>query len=50
MESGLAPERYVAAQGTAIARRGRIFVERDDKGTIWIGGHSVTCIAGEIAI
>jgi PhzF family phenazine biosynthesis protein len=50
MESGLAPERYVAAQGTAIARRGRIFVERDDEGTIWIGGHSVTCIDGQVSI
>lgn len=50
MESGLAPERYVAAQGTALARRGRVFVERDDEGTIWIGGHSVTCIDGQVSI
>lgn len=50
MESGLAPERYVAAQGTAIGRRGRIFVERDDEGAIWIGGHSVTCIDGQVSI
>jgi PhzF family phenazine biosynthesis protein len=50
IESGLAPERYVAAQGTAIARRGRVFVERDDEGTIWIGGHSVICIDGQVEI
>jgi PhzF family phenazine biosynthesis protein len=50
IESGLAPERYVAAQGTAIARRGRVFVERDDEGTIWIGGHSVICIDGQVQI
>ncbi|MFN7877958.1 MAG: PhzF family phenazine biosynthesis protein [Pirellula sp.] len=50
IESGLAPERYVAAQGTAIARRGRIFVEQDFEGTIWIGGHSVTCIDGQVSI
>ena len=50
IESGLAPERYVAAQGTALVRRGRVFVERDDEGTIWIGGHSVTCIAGQVEI
>jgi PhzF family phenazine biosynthesis protein len=48
--SGLAPERYVAAQGTAIGRRGRVFVERDDEGTIWIGGHSVVCIDGQVEI
>jgi PhzF family phenazine biosynthesis protein len=50
IESGLAPERYVAAQGTALARRGRVFVERDDEGTIWIGGHSVVCIDGQVQI
>ena len=50
IESGLAPERYVAAQGTTLARRGRVFVERDDEGTIWIGGHSVTCIDGQVQI
>lgn len=50
IESGLAPERYVAAQGTALSRRGRVFVERDDEGTIWIGGHSVVCIDGQVEI
>jgi predicted PhzF superfamily epimerase YddE/YHI9 len=50
IESGLAPERYVAAQGTAISRQGRVFVERDNEGTVWIGGHSVTCIDGQVSI
>jgi PhzF family phenazine biosynthesis protein len=50
IESGLAPERYVAAQGTALARRGRVFVEQDNEGTIWIGGHSVICIDGQVQI
>jgi PhzF family phenazine biosynthesis protein len=50
IESGLAPQRYVAAQGTAMSRRGRVFVERDDEGTIWIGGHSVICIDGQVQI
>jgi predicted PhzF superfamily epimerase YddE/YHI9 len=48
--AGLAPERYVAAQGTALARRGRVFVEQDDDGVIWIGGQSVTCIDGQVKI
>jgi PhzF family phenazine biosynthesis protein len=48
--AGLAPERYVAAQGTALARQGRVFVERDGEGTIWVGGHSVTCIDGQVEI
>jgi PhzF family phenazine biosynthesis protein len=46
--AGLAPERYVAAQGTALAREGRVFVERDASGTIWVGGASVTCIDGRV--
>jgi PhzF family phenazine biosynthesis protein len=47
--AGLAPPRYVAAQGTAMGRAGRVFVERlvDD---VWIGGHSVTVIDGTVAL
>jgi PhzF family phenazine biosynthesis protein len=48
--AGLAPERYVAAQGTALQRAGRVFIERDDQGTIWVGGASVTCIDGTVSI
>jgi PhzF family phenazine biosynthesis protein len=45
--AGLAPPRYVASQGTALGRAGRVHVERDGE-TIWIGGDSVICIAGEV--
>ncbi|MEO0495531.1 MAG: PhzF family phenazine biosynthesis protein [Actinomycetota bacterium] len=38
---------YVAAQGTAIGRSGRVHVNEVD-GEIWVGGGSVTCIAGEV--
>ena len=48
--AGLAPERYVAAQGTALAREGRVFIERDASGTVWVGGQSVTCIRGEVLL
>ncbi|MEZ5650930.1 MAG: PhzF family phenazine biosynthesis protein [Burkholderiaceae bacterium] len=44
--AGIAPDRYVAAQGTAIGRRGRVYVERDGDGTIWVGGLSVTRVEG----
>lgn len=43
--AGLAPARYVAAQGTAIGRAGRVTVERLEDG-IWIGGHVQTVITG----
>ena len=39
---------YVAAQGTAMARRGRVHVEQDHDGTIWIGGGTVTCVTGTV--
>lgn len=46
---GLAPEAYVASQGTVLGRAGRIFVDR--KGSdIWIGGHVITVVEGVIAI
>jgi predicted PhzF superfamily epimerase YddE/YHI9 len=47
--AGLAPSRYVAAQGTALARAGRVHVEQDVD-VIWIGGASVTCIDGKVAL
>ncbi|QHE88215.1 PhzF family phenazine biosynthesis protein [Hydrogenophaga sp. BPS33] len=50
MGAGMAPERYVAAQGTVLARAGRVYVERDAGGTIWIGGASVTCIDGKVSL
>lgn len=47
--AGLAPERYVAAQGTALGRAGRVHVARED-GTVWVGGESVTCIEGQVRL
>jgi PhzF family phenazine biosynthesis protein len=49
MDAGLAPERYVAAQGTALDRAGRVSAERTG-GDVWIGGQSVTCVAGTVAL
>jgi len=43
---GHAPTRYVAAQGTCIGRAGRVYIEQDASGQVWVGGDSVTCIAG----
>jgi PhzF family phenazine biosynthesis protein len=47
--AGVATSRYVAAQGTALGRAGRVHVEQigDD---IWIGGDSVTCISGSVTL
>ncbi len=43
--AGLAPVQYVAAQGTAMGRAGRIFVAQRGP-DLWVGGHCVTCVDG----
>ncbi|MEO7547003.1 MAG: PhzF family phenazine biosynthesis protein [Ramlibacter sp.] len=48
--AGLAPPSYIASQGTALARAGRVHVERDAQGDIWIGGGSVTCVEGTVTL
>jgi PhzF family phenazine biosynthesis protein len=47
--AGIAPPSYVASQGTALGRAGRVYVER--AGTaIWVGGAVTTCIAGTVTL
>jgi predicted PhzF superfamily epimerase YddE/YHI9 len=36
--TGRLPTTYVAAQGTALGRRGRVHVSRDEAGVVWVGG------------
>jgi PhzF family phenazine biosynthesis protein len=48
--AGLAPPAYIAVQGTALGRDGRVFVQRDDAGDIWVGGDIVACIDGEVQL
>lgn len=40
---------YVASQGTALGRVGRVRVSEAD-GEIWIGGDAVTCIDGSVSL
>ena len=47
--AGLAPDRYVAAQGAALGRVGRVTVQRDGD-TVWIGGAVTPVIAGTVRI
>jgi PhzF family phenazine biosynthesis protein len=48
--AGMAPPQYVAAQGTALGRAGRVHITRDDSGAIWVGGASVTCVQGTVQL
>jgi PhzF family phenazine biosynthesis protein len=50
LANGRATAPYIARQGTALARRGRIRISRDGDGTIWVGGGTTTCISGEVEI
>ncbi len=47
---GHAPARYVAAQGTCLGRSGRVFIEQDEAGQVWVGGQSVTCVEGTVSL
>jgi len=41
---------YVAQQGTALGRRGRVHISKESDGTVWVGGGTVTCVAGEVEL
>lgn len=46
---GLAPDHYVAAQGTAMGRAGRVHVDREGD-DIWIGGEVTPLVSGTLAL
>jgi PhzF family phenazine biosynthesis protein len=45
--AGVAPDRYVAAQGTVLGRDGRVYIERRAS-DIWVGGHCVSLVTGRV--
>jgi PhzF family phenazine biosynthesis protein len=50
LETGRVTAPYIASQGGAIGRAGRIEIDRDADGTVWTGGRSVTVIQGTVDI
>ena len=46
---GLAPQRYMASQGTVLGRAGRVHVDQVGA-DIWIGGDSVACVEGTLTL
>jgi predicted PhzF superfamily epimerase YddE/YHI9 len=48
--SGRATAPYVASQGTALGRAGRVHITEDGDGAIWVGGGTVTCIDGTVEL
>ncbi len=49
IESGVAPAKYIASQGTALGRMGRVYVAQDGP-EFWIGGAVATCIEGTVTL
>jgi PhzF family phenazine biosynthesis protein len=49
MAAGLAPPEYVAAQGTAMGRAGRVFLDRDADG-VWVGGDVTPLVEGSVRL
>ncbi len=47
-DTGIAPQRYIAAQGSVIGCEGRVHVSIEGE-TIWVGGQVTTCISGEVS-
>lgn len=47
---GVLPPAYVASQGAALGRAGRVHVATDEDGVIWVGGHTMTTIVGEVSL
>jgi PhzF family phenazine biosynthesis protein len=48
LSTGRAAAPYLASQGTALGRRGRVRISQDADGTIWVGGATVTCVSGTV--
>jgi PhzF family phenazine biosynthesis protein len=50
IRSGRASVPYLASQGTVLGRAGRVGVARDEDGTIWVSGKTVTRVTGEVEL
>ncbi len=48
--AGTLPPSYVAAQGSALDRSGRVYVDTDADGTIWVGGGASTTVHGTLRL
>lgn len=48
--TGRASAPYVASQGTALGRAGRVHISTDADGQIWVGGGTVTRVSGHAEV
>jgi PhzF family phenazine biosynthesis protein len=50
LRTGRATAPYVASQGTALGRAGRVHIITDPDDAVWVGGSTVTCVRGEVEL
>lgn len=50
LETGRTEVPYTAHQGSAVGRAGRIHVDTDEEGQVWVGGQVVTCVTGTVLL
>jgi PhzF family phenazine biosynthesis protein len=48
--SGRVRTPYVASQGAALGRAGRVHISQDPDATIWVGGGTITCVVGQVRL
>ncbi|QVQ53298.1 PhzF family phenazine biosynthesis protein [Spiractinospora alimapuensis] len=49
-KDGVLPPSYTSSQGTVLGRRGRVRIDTDASGQIWVGGESVTTVLGTCTV
>ncbi|PRB72626.1 PhzF family phenazine biosynthesis protein [Arthrobacter sp. MYb213] len=49
IDSQIAGQHYIAAQGTAIGYEGRVHIDVEDD-IIWVGGNVMSCVNGEVQL
>ncbi|HXZ64861.1 MAG TPA: PhzF family phenazine biosynthesis protein [Streptosporangiaceae bacterium] len=50
LSTGRAQAPYLARQGTALGRNGRVQISLDADGQVWVGGSVVTCVSGTVEL
>ena len=50
LRTGRAKAPYLASQGSALGRAGRVHISTERDGTIWVGGGTVTCVTGQVEL
>ncbi len=50
LATGRATAPYLATQGTALGRAGRIHITTDDGGAVWVGGEVMTMVTGTVEL